>query len=108
MELLRALPLGTVFPGILLTIGLVRQSHLGEALQHDWFMLVLAFIVGSATVALPRKFPLLAIIITMVVFSGMSTSTAFAPVALICSVLAGFFFGLFGRALLYQRKQRKQ
>lgn len=103
-EMIRTIPLGTVFPGILMAIGLVRQGHLGDALRQDWFVLVVAFVVGALTVALPRKFPLFASIIAIVVFAGISTNTAFAPIALICFVLAGFFFGLFVRALLYQRK----
>ncbi|MEO8709879.1 MAG: hypothetical protein ABI400_12585 [Lacisediminihabitans sp.] len=102
--MIRTIPLGTVFPGVLLVIGLVRQDHLDDALRQDWFVLVLAFVVGALTVALPRKFPLLAAIVAIVVFAGISTSTAFAPIALMCSVLAGFFFGLFVRALLFQGK----
>ena len=87
-----------------MTIGLIRQDHLSDALHQDWFVLALAFVVGALTVALPRKFSLFASIVAMVVFAGLSTDTAFAPIALICSVLAGFFFGLFVRALIYQRK----
>ena len=73
-------------------------------MRQDWLFVVLAFIVGALTVALPRKFPLIASIVALVVFAGISNSTAFDAFALQCCVLAGFFFGLCLRSLLYQWK----
>lgn len=103
-DLIRTIPLGTVFPGIFIAIASVQQPNLGDAMRQDWLFVVLAFIVGALTVALPRKFPLIASIVALVVFAGISNSTAFDAFALQCCVLAGFFFGLCLRSLLYQWK----
>ncbi len=104
---MRTIPLGTVVPAAFIAFGFVQQGHLGDALRQDWWAAVLAFIVGAMTVALPGRFPLLASIVAVVAFAGLSTVTAFDAIALMCCVLAGFFFGLFVRSLLFQRKRRK-
>jgi len=102
--LLRTIPLGTVVPAAFIAIALVQQPDLGKAMGVGWWVVVLAFVVGALTVALPRKFPLIGAFVAIVVFAGLSTLTPFNAIAAILFVLAGFFFGLCIRALVYQRR----
>jgi len=53
---------------------------------------------------LPRKFPLIASILAIVAFEYVSTFTEFNGITMFCCVLAGFFFGVYVRSLLHQRK----
>lgn len=106
-DLLRTIPLGTVVPAAFIAFGFLQQAHLGDALRQDWWAVVLAFVVGALTVALPGRFPLIASLAAILVFLWVSTITGFDAIAMICCVLAGFFFGLFVRSLLFQRKNRK-
>ncbi len=98
--LLRVLPLGTVVPAVFICIALVQQGRLGEAMRHGWLLTVLAFVVGALTLVLPRRFPLLASLVAVVVFAGVSTTTDFDAITLMFFVVAGFFFGLCVRTLL--------
>ncbi|MGN6197078.1 hypothetical protein [Humibacter sp.] len=106
-DLLRTIPLGTIIPAAFIAFGFLQQGHLGDALHQDWWAVVLAFVVGALTVVLPGKFPLIAALAAILVFLWVSTITQFDAIAMICCVLAGFFFGLFVRSLMFQRKNRK-
>lgn len=103
---LRTIPLGTVVPAAFIVIALVQQPGLGSAMHADWWVFVLAFVIGALTVALPRRFPLVAALVAMVAFAAISTVTAFNAIALILCVLGGFFFGLCVRALISQSTKR--
>ncbi len=92
----------TVAPAAFLAIAFWQQQHLGAALREGWPFLVLAFVVGGLTVVLPRKLPLIGSIVAVIVFAWVSTHTAFDALTLMFSVVAGFFFGLGVKALLYQ------
>jgi hypothetical protein len=98
--------LGTVFPAIFIVIALVQQPGLGLAMRQDWWVAVLSFAAGAVTVALPGRFPLLGAFVALVAFAALSGVTLFDAIAYILLVLGGFFFGLFVRALVYQRKHR--
>lgn len=100
--LLRTIPLGTIVPAAFIAIALVQQPELGTAMRTSWWVVLLAFVVGAVTVALPRRFPLIAAFVAILVFAGISTATAFNPIAAILFVLAGFFFGLFVRSVVFQ------
>lgn len=99
--------MGTIVPAAFIAFGFILQENLGEAWRHDWWAVVLAFVVGALTLALPGKFPLIASLVAVLAFLWVSTITEFTAIAMICCVLAGFFFGLFVRSLLFQRKNAK-
>lgn len=106
-DLVRTIPLGTIVPAAFIAFGFLQQRDLGDALRQDWWAVVLAFIIGAATVALPGRLPMLGSFVAVVAAAGVSTVTAFDAIALICCVLAGFYFGLFVRAVLFQWKRAK-
>lgn len=105
----RSTLVSTVLPGIALpvvfiAIGLWAQSHLGAAWHQDWWIAVLAFVVGGLTLLLPRQFPLLATLIAMVFFAWLGTRVAMTPITLACFVLAGLGFGSGVRSLIVPPK----
>lgn len=106
-DLMRTIPLGTIVPAAFIAFGLLRQGHLGDALRQDGWVAVLAFVIGAGTVALPGRLPLLASFAAVVAAGWASTVTAFDGMALFCFVMAGFFFGLCVRSILFQWKMCK-
>jgi hypothetical protein len=99
--------LGTVIPAAFIALAFVQQRHLGDALRQDWWAVLAAFVAGALTVALPGKFPLIALLVAVLVFVWVSTITEFDAIAMICCVLGGFCFGLFVRSLRFQRTNRR-
>lgn len=70
--------MGTVVPAAFIAFGFLQQGHLGEALRQDWWavvlaIVVLAILVGAATVALRGRFPLLASLVAEVASAWVST-----------------------------------
>lgn len=103
-DLVSTILFAIVSPGFFIVLASLHQFHLSEARRKAWLVVVLAIVVGGLTVALPRKFPLIASILAIVAFEYVSTFTEFNGITMFCCVLAGFFFGVYVRSLLHQRK----
>lgn len=106
-DLVRTILFGTLLPAFFLALPLLAQPDLGGAMRADWWFYVLAFVVGAVVVALPRRFPALAALVALLVFAWLSTMTKFVPIVGILNVLAGFWFGLAVRSLVFQFHRRK-
>jgi len=107
-DVLRTLPVGTIIPAFYIVLAWIYQPNLWGAFRHGWPLIVVIFCASALTAALPRWWSLGSVFAIFLVAAWFSSKTAFGGFTLLMFVLAGFFFGICVRSLLFQAKRAKK
>ncbi|GAB3395621.1 hypothetical protein GCM10027568_27980 [Humibacter soli] len=88
-----------VFGGL---AAIAQGSTLAAAMKVQGWLAVLAFVAGGCTVLLPRRLPLIAMIVLFFLFAYIGTLSMFVPLFLMLLVLGGFFTGIGVYSIVFQ------
>lgn len=88
-----------VFGGL---AAVAQGPILAAAMRVQGWLAALAFIAGACTVLLPRRLPLIGMIVFFFLFAYIGTLSVFVPLSLMLLVLGGFSTGIGVQSIVFQ------